>query len=108
MMVRRAVGALAVVEHLDDVRALELVGRQRLLEEARHHARVGVGVEQLDRHPPAEPTVAGLVDRAHAALADASLDHVVPDRSADPVAFADRHAERVFQLIPTGKRRAMG
>ena len=80
--VRRAVGELAEVEHVDDVLVLDRRRRLRFVEEARHDFRVASQVRQehLHRDAPPQPRVLGEIDRAHAAFADLAANDVVTDR----------------------------
>ncbi len=58
----------------DDVRVVDRRHGAGLAHEP-HPDRLVAG-QQLQRHDPAEPLVAGLVDRRHAADADQALEHV--------------------------------
>ncbi len=88
-----AFGRLAEVGDVDDVLVVDAVGGLRLAQEAQAVGRVEaeIGGEELDGDVPLDDVVVlpvdGLdraVDRAHAAGADALLDHVAPtDRLTD-------------------------
>ena len=73
-----AVGGLAEVEHADGVRVLEPRARLRLVVEALDPLRIRrhLRVEHLDCDDAIDRDLARLVDDAHAALADTSLDLV--------------------------------
>ena len=81
-----------------DVRMIEVRGRAGLVEEPA--AILGCGrsgrsaANQLDRHGALQPLVAGAIDHAHAALAEAGLDAVLPERLADHRVTSDSRAER--------------
>ena len=74
---------------------VDLVGRSRLGEEARHHIHVLAqpGEENLDRDAAGNPRMLGEVDGSHAALADLRANHVVADGAANhiiiPNVFSD-------------------
>ena len=75
----QAVRRLIHVHDADHVRALDLGGDLGLLEEALDEAGAAreLGVEELERHERAQHLVAGLVDRAHAAVADQAIQAVL-------------------------------
>ncbi len=81
-----------------DVRMIEVRGRAGLVEEPA--AILGCGrsgrsaANQLDRHGAVQALVAGAIDHTHAALAEAGLDAVLPERFADHRVTSHSRAER--------------
>ena len=101
-----AVVEQAEVVDLADVGVADRAGGARLLLEALHgDALLRLRrVEDLDRDEPAEAEVLGLVDRAHAALAEDALDDVaVADGPADEVGLeVARRLERAASRAADG------
>ena len=85
---------LAGVDHADDVGMRELGDRPRLAPEALQLVGVGrhLPVQELDRHPPFEVDVEGLIDRRHPSRADLGVE---------PIPATEQHAhERAHELLP--------
>ena len=76
--VELALVGLADVVDVDDVRVVDAVGGARLAQHPRAQVRLAaqIGADQLDRDDAIDEHVAGAVDDAHAAFADARLEPV--------------------------------
>jgi hypothetical protein len=95
--VRAAVVGLAVLVHADRRRVAQLRGDLELAAEPDDELGVGQALapDQLDRDLAIDLGVVGLVDDAHAALADDLLDQVAAgDRPADVVGETDLQRRR--------------
>jgi hypothetical protein len=86
--IRDAIGRALDVGHLHDVRALDLSGDARLLQEAIDEAGLPreIPMKDLDRYVRAEIDVLGFVHRAHASVAEQAEELVL---STDDLADLD-------------------
>ncbi len=91
---------------LRDARVLQAPQHVRFVLEAREHlGRRHAGVDHLERHRAARAVLLGLVDDAHAALAELGEDPVLPDAVGDHLAgnglsLTGRHADGLADRRP--------